>query len=119
MTKVETKESDYSFNQSIIDAFAQNTIVWRRPKLCKEWIKIGALEAQEMSFGQMFHYNDWALENPKTKVKKYQWLYKKQGITFDITDIKYSIKEAENENLKDGCYRLTEPYLPSEIEVEE
>ena len=114
----EIKESDYSFNQSVIDALKEGKSVWSRCNCgdCGTWNATN--RDTKILLAQVFE-DSWALEKPKTKVKKWQWIYKKQGLTFDITCIKYSIKEAENENLKDGCYRLTEPYLPSETKVEE
>ena len=118
MTQKEIKESDYSFNQSIIDAFAQNTIVWRRPKLCKEWIKIGALEAQEMSFGQMFHYNDWSLEKPKIKILKWQFICKCADGIYILSNHGTTAEEIKSRLVNEDTEVISK-YLPSQKEVEE
>jgi hypothetical protein len=58
------------------------------------------------------------LPTPKKKVKKWQWVYK-SGCIFQITSGFYSSTEQINSDTNIYVNSVVEPYIPSEIEVEE
>ena len=68
---------DYSFNQSIIDALKEGKSVWSRCNCgdpdCGTWNATN--RDTKILLAQVFE-DSWALEKPKTKVKKWQWIYK-------------------------------------------
>jgi hypothetical protein len=58
------------------------------------------------------------LPMPKKKIKKWQWIYK-SGLCYSLTSGYFANKGEINEHTAIWIESIIEPYLPSQIEVEE
>jgi hypothetical protein len=116
MSQIEAKEPDYSFNPSIIAAMKEGKSVWCSKTDCLKWFEFDKGDADEYWISAVWRFK-WALEKPKTKVKKWQWIYKSDGC-YDLTTLNFATKiEARKAIFSD--IESIEPWLPSEIEIEE
>ena len=59
------------------------------------------------------------IPRPKKKVKKWNWIYKDNCHNFRMTVAKYATKEEVSNVVIVPLKYIIEPYLPSEIEVDE
>lgn len=112
----EKPEPDYKFNDKIIEALkAGKDVYWKcdcGDESCNKWIV--ASEDTNIVMSDIYDCK-WAVEKPKVKVKKWQYIYKKDGFFYFTENHYKSYSHAQNKHFS----KIIEVYLPSEIEVEE